>query len=133
MFGAPGWIARSLVIVLAIGFVPAVAVIVAWVFELAPQGLWRDAEVTADESIAPHTARRMDRALIVALVCALGLSSFGVVSVTTNNALLAGIRGAKGKTATVTPSSEAAFQSTHSGLIQDAAGSLSQALAAAGG
>jgi hypothetical protein len=37
MFGAPEWIARSVVLVLAIGFVPAL--VVAWVFELTPEGL----------------------------------------------------------------------------------------------
>jgi adenylate cyclase len=37
LFGAPDWIARSLVIVLAIGFAPLV--ILAWGFELTPEGL----------------------------------------------------------------------------------------------
>ncbi|MEO8161007.1 MAG: hypothetical protein ABI588_06280 [Arenimonas sp.] len=69
MFGAPDWVARSLVILLAIGFVPAL--VIAWVFELTPQGLKRDADVPAQESIAPQTARRMDRTIIVVLVCAL--------------------------------------------------------------
>ena len=32
-----------------------------WIFELTPDGLKRDAEVTATESIAPQTARRVDR------------------------------------------------------------------------
>ena len=57
MFGAADWIARSIVIALTIGFIPAM--VVAWVFELTPDGLKRDAEVTAAESIAPQTARRM--------------------------------------------------------------------------
>ncbi|MEO8460213.1 MAG: hypothetical protein ABI451_06775 [Dokdonella sp.] len=70
MFGAPDWIARSLVILLAIGFVPAL--VIAWVFELTPQGLKRDAEVPSQESIAPQTARRMDRLIIVLLAFALG-------------------------------------------------------------
>lgn len=34
MFGAPDWLPRSIVILLAIGFVPAV--IFSWVFELTP-------------------------------------------------------------------------------------------------
>lgn len=67
MFGAPGWIARSVVILLVIGFIPALAF--AWIFELTPDGLKRDAEVAPDESIAPQTARRMER-LIIALFAA---------------------------------------------------------------
>ena len=39
MFGAPEWLPRTIVVLLAIGFVPAV--ILSWVFELTPQGLKR--------------------------------------------------------------------------------------------
>ncbi len=69
-FDVPGWALRALIIVLMIGFVPAL--IFAWVFELTPGGIKRDAEVKAEESIAPQTARRMDRMIIVVLICALG-------------------------------------------------------------
>jgi adenylate cyclase len=69
MFGAPGWIARSVVILLAIGFIPALAF--AWIFELTPEGLKRDAEVAPDESIAPQTARRMERLIIALFAVAL--------------------------------------------------------------
>jgi len=65
MFGAPEWLPRTIVILLAIGFVPAL--IFAWVFELTPEGIKRDAEVKAEESIAPQTARRMDRMILVGL------------------------------------------------------------------
>jgi len=68
-FDVPGWVLRALIIVLALGFVPAL--IFAWVFELTPQGLKRDAEVKPGESIAPQTARRLDRAIIAVLICAL--------------------------------------------------------------
>ena len=43
MFGAPEWVPRSIVILLAIGFIPAL--IFARAFELTPQGLKRDEEV----------------------------------------------------------------------------------------
>jgi serine/threonine-protein kinase len=69
MFGAPDWLPRSVVILLAIGFLPAL--IFSWVFELTPEGLKRDAEVPPEQSIAPQTARRMDRMIIVVLVLAL--------------------------------------------------------------
>jgi TolB-like protein len=70
LFGAPDWMARSVVVVLAIGFLPAL--VFAWVFELTPAGLKRDAEVPAEASIGPQTGRRMDRAIIVVLLLALG-------------------------------------------------------------
>src|SRR5438309_1483206 len=69
MFGAPDWLPRSIVILLAIGFVPAL--IFSWVFEMTPQGLKRDEDVRPEESIAPQTARRMNRTIIAVLVIAL--------------------------------------------------------------
>jgi TolB-like protein len=74
MFGAPEWLPRSIVILLAIGFVPTL--IFSWVFELTPEGLKRDEEVPPEQSIAPQTARRMDRMIIVVLVLALAYFGF---------------------------------------------------------
>jgi hypothetical protein len=74
MFGAPEWLPRSIVVLLAIGFIPAL--IFSWVFELTPEGLKRDEVVTPAQSIGPQTARRMDRMIIVVLVLALGYFAF---------------------------------------------------------
>ena len=74
MFGAADWIARSIVIALAIGFLPAM--IVSWVFELTPDGLKRDDEVKPEESIAPQTAHRMNRWLLVVSIVAIGYFAF---------------------------------------------------------
>jgi adenylate cyclase len=73
-FDVPGWALRALITVLVIGFVPAL--VFAWVFELTPEGIKRDAEVRPEESIAPQTARRMDRAIILVLICALVYFAF---------------------------------------------------------
>jgi TolB-like protein len=70
MFGAPDWVARTVVILLAIGFIPAL--VISWVFELTPEGLKREDEIEPGASIKPDTARRMDRMLIGVLVVALG-------------------------------------------------------------
>ena len=74
MFGAPEWLPRSIVLLLAIGFLPAL--IFSWVFEMTPQGLQRDEDVRPEESIAPQTARRMNRMIIAVLVLALGYFAF---------------------------------------------------------
>src|ERR1700716_1594995 len=68
-FDVPSWALRGLIITLALGFIPAL--IFSWVFELTPQGLKRDDEVPPEQSIAPQTARRMDRMIIVVLLLAL--------------------------------------------------------------
>jgi len=69
MFGAPDWIGRSLVVLLAIGFVPTM--LFSWIYELTPEGLKRESEVDRDASITSLTARRIDRSITVMLVLAL--------------------------------------------------------------
>src|SRR6186713_548796 len=69
MFGAPDWLPRSIVILLAIAFIPAL--VFSWAFELTPQGLKRDEDVPPEQSIAPKTGRRIDRLIIAVLVLAL--------------------------------------------------------------
>ena len=69
MLEAPGWVARTMLALLAIGFVPAL--VFAWVFEITPDGLKRESEIDRTQSVTPGTGRRMDRAIIVALVLAL--------------------------------------------------------------
>jgi TolB-like protein len=71
MFGAPEWVARSVVILLAIGFIPAV--VFSWLYELTPEGLQRDADVDSAHSIAPQTARRMDRLIFAGLLALIAL------------------------------------------------------------
>jgi len=74
IFHTPGWALQALVTLVVIGFVPML--VFAWVFELTPEGIKRDAEVDPAQSIAPKTALRMNR-MIVALL-ALALVYFGV-------------------------------------------------------
>ena len=74
MFGTPEWLPRTIVILLAIGFIPAL--IFSWVFELTPEGLKREGDVAPGQSITPQTARRMDRMIIVVLLLALGYFAF---------------------------------------------------------
>ncbi|MBL0028107.1 MAG: hypothetical protein IPO95_03120 [Rhodanobacteraceae bacterium] len=71
LFDAPEWMARSVVVLLAIGFVPAL--VIAWVFELTPEGLKRDADVDPAVSIAPQTGKRMDRMIVAGLVAVIAL------------------------------------------------------------
>lgn len=70
VFGAPDWVMKVLVGLLAFGFLAAL--VFSWIFELTPDGLKRDGEMGAAQSIAPQTARRMDRMIIVVLLAALG-------------------------------------------------------------
>jgi len=69
-FDLPAWALRGVILLLAIGFVPAL--IFSWVFALTPDGLKRDDDVEEAQSTAPRTARRMDRMLLVVMTLALG-------------------------------------------------------------
>lgn len=74
MFAAPEWLPRSLVILLAIGFLPLT--VFSWIFELTPEGLRRESEITPGQSITRQTARRIDRLIIVVLLLALSYFAF---------------------------------------------------------
>jgi len=68
-FGVPDWAIRFVVIVLILGFVPAL--IISWAYELTPEGLKREKDVVRDASIAHLTARRLDGITIGLIVAAL--------------------------------------------------------------
>jgi TolB-like protein/Tfp pilus assembly protein PilF len=74
VFEAPAWATKAVVGLLAAGFIPAL--VIAWVFELTPDGLKRDTDVPEAQSIAPQTARKMERMFLVLLALALGLFAF---------------------------------------------------------
>ena len=64
-FDAPGWVMKSILLVLAIGF--PVALVFAWAFEKTPEGLKRQEEVDRSQSITPLTGRKLDRTIITVL------------------------------------------------------------------
>ena len=61
---------RIVVAILGVGFIPVL--IIAWVFELTPEGLVREEEIDPSRSIAPLTGRKLDFMIIAVLVVALG-------------------------------------------------------------
>ncbi len=71
IFGTPGWVMQALVVLLALGLLPAL--VFSWVYELTPDGLKRDAGVTAEPSFAATTGRRMDRLIFAGLIVLIGL------------------------------------------------------------
>jgi adenylate cyclase len=70
MFGLGEAAARTVVIILAVGFVPAM--VLSWIFELTPEGFRRDSQVDHSAPSARTMARRLDRVIVVALVFAVG-------------------------------------------------------------
>jgi len=74
LFGFGDYPARVTVIVLAIGVIPTL--IFAWAFELTPEGLKKDKDVSHDESNSLRTGKKLDRIIMVVLAIALGYFAF---------------------------------------------------------
>lgn len=71
VFGFGDGAIRTFVIVLAIGFIPSL--VFAWVYELTPEGLMLERDVDRSASIAAHTGKKLDRAIILVLALAVVL------------------------------------------------------------
>jgi TolB-like protein len=69
-FGAPDWVLKSVVVMLLLGL--PVVLVFAWAFELTPEGIKRERQVERSKSITRETGRKLDRAIIVVLLIALG-------------------------------------------------------------
>jgi len=68
-FGAPGWALRALIVFLVAGL-PFV-IMIAWVFELTPEGVKRTADLPADSTFTRQTGRKLDFVIIAFLSLAL--------------------------------------------------------------
>jgi TolB-like protein/Flp pilus assembly protein TadD len=72
--GAPGWASRAVILIFALGFIPAV--ILSWFYEITPEGIQRDHEVDPDDPGTRRIARRFEQvtiATVVALIILVGL------------------------------------------------------------
>jgi len=70
ILGLPEWAPKLILLMLVVGFVPAL--IIAWAFELTPDGIKLEREVNRKESITPKTGRKLDYVIIVSLGLSLG-------------------------------------------------------------
>lgn len=71
VFGLSDQAVRNFVLLLAIGFVPAL--VFAWLYEITPEGLKLERDVDRSRSLTPQTGKKLDRAIIVVLALALTL------------------------------------------------------------
>jgi len=73
-FGAPDWVMKTLLLLLIIGL--PVAVILAWAFEMTPDGVRRDSDVAGGQKMAPRSGRKLDYIIIGCLAIALAYFVF---------------------------------------------------------
>jgi TolB-like protein len=69
ILSVPEVIGRVLILVLIVGF--PLALILAWAFELTPEGIKKEHEVDRSKSVTPNTARKLDFVIIGVLTVAL--------------------------------------------------------------
>jgi adenylate cyclase len=72
-FDAPGWVMRIVIVFLLIAFVPAI--VLAWLFEITPDGLRRDDGSPRSDDQRRATAQRLNVAIIVLLAAAVALGA----------------------------------------------------------
>src|SRR6266542_1644690 len=73
-FNAPQWAMQIVILILVVGF--PIALAFSWAFEITPEGIRRESEVAADQSIRHHTGRKIVALTIVLAVIATGLLIF---------------------------------------------------------
>src|SRR5213592_19420 len=76
-FNAPQWAMQIVILVLIVGF--PIALAFSWAFEITPEGIVREPEVPANESITHHTGRKIVALTIVLAVVAAGLLIFQLI------------------------------------------------------
>jgi TolB-like protein len=75
-FEAPSWVLKTLVVIIALGFV--LAVTISWAFEMTPEGMKRTANVSADDVRSmPYWSKRKFAAFIIGVaILAAGLLAY---------------------------------------------------------
>jgi hypothetical protein len=73
-FEIPGWAVRLVVLLLVIGF--PVALVLAWAFELTPEGIKRTEDVDRSKPITRRTGRTLDFLIIAVLLVIIGAFAY---------------------------------------------------------
>jgi adenylate cyclase len=83
VFELPNWGARMVVIIVLLGF--PVALVLAWAYELTPEGLQRTDEVQPQGSITRRTGRKLDFVIIGVLLTVIAVMAFRYYRAGTQN------------------------------------------------
>lgn len=74
LYGASDSVIRIIIALLGVGFIPTV--ILAWVFELTPEGIKKDSDIDRSVSTTGTSSKMLDRAIIILLALALSYFVF---------------------------------------------------------
>src|SRR5947207_5005438 len=73
-FHAAEWVVQTLIVIVALGF--PVALVIAWAFEMTPEGIKRTEDVAPDEKIPQWSPRKFAALIVGVVVIAAGLLAF---------------------------------------------------------
>jgi len=59
---APPWVIQALMLFVLLGFIASL--VIAWAYEITPEGIKKESEVDRSQSIAGHTGKKLDRIII---------------------------------------------------------------------
>jgi TolB-like protein/Tfp pilus assembly protein PilF len=96
-FEAPSWVMKVMVLVVVLGFLPAL--IFSWAFEITPEGIKLESEIEPNKSIARRTGRKIVAVTIALAVVAAGLFVYQLVR--TRSTITPTASGARTEAATV--------------------------------
>jgi adenylate cyclase len=68
---APPWVIQALMLFVLLGFIAAL--VIAWAYEITPEGIKKESEVDRSQSIGGHTGKKLDRIIIGFLVVAVAV------------------------------------------------------------
>jgi TolB-like protein len=71
---APSWVIQALMLFVLLGFMAAL--VIAWAYEITPEGIKKESEVDRSQSIATHTGKKLDRIIIGFLLLAVAVLLF---------------------------------------------------------
>lgn len=73
-FEIPNWAVRLVVLLLILGF--PIVLVLSWAFEITPEGIKRESEISPNESITHHTGRKIVGITVVLAIAAAAMLAF---------------------------------------------------------
>ena len=68
---APSWVLQALMLIVGLGFIAAL--VIAWAYEITPEGIRKESEVDRSQSIVGTTGKKLDRIIIGFLILAVAV------------------------------------------------------------
>ena len=80
---APDWVAKTILMLLVVGF--PVALLLAWAFELTPEGIKKELEIDSQDSVTSQTGQQLNGFIVVGLILAIGFIVYQQFYLTTEH------------------------------------------------